>query len=590
MALFCLHYLKKGLNIAKKIFLVFLVYFVVMSLFFYFINKNKPRIAYDPVKKNREEIYKVINDKKLNSSEEGKLTIALYRAMMCGMVGEACTSNPDDGDKNFNKSLFGFVSTLIVLPYVNPPASGLYWAYDGLQNAGLIPKTYAAEGIGFAALKPFSNIWKLFRDVSYMFVVLVLITIGFMIMFRMKLNPQTVITVENALPKIVISLLLITFSFPIAGFMIDLMYISIGVIAVFFSRLAGIPELFNTPQKILENFYFEKNIKLWNLIIPFDLAFNIVPFNADLFQLTGSIFGILPETIKNIINTITLLVFPPHKILYLITSKARAVGPEAAVRAVGHAILERFNPIEKNLERAGSGTPMLSIIIGLLLLVLDLIFFQIIYSSAGLIIIFLVLWATLIYLFLRIFFVLLYSYLQVILLIFFAPLILLAEMIPGKSTFSLWIKNLIINLSTWPILIVLLLINATLMNQSVNSTAFWQPPFLMAINNQYISVIISMGILFMIPELIKAIKDLFGVKPLPLGLNLGAFTAGAGSIIGGGAGLLSQFYTPYQFLFGADGIFRKRKLPNDAQEFYNTTATIAESPAGDPGIRPPQKG
>src|SRR3990167_1644796 len=232
--------LKKLINIGKKIFLVIVVYFIIISLFIHFINKDKPKITQDPVKKNRVEIYKVLNDPKLKKTKEGKLTIALYRLTMCGLVGEACTNNPSDGDKNFNKSTFGFLSKLIILPYTNPPASGVWWAYNGLQDAGFIPKTYAAEGIGFGAIKPFAKIWNAFRNVAYLVIVLVLITIGFMIMFSMKLNPQTVISVENSLPKIVISLILITFSFAIAGFLIDLMYIAIILIVSIIGPAGGL--------------------------------------------------------------------------------------------------------------------------------------------------------------------------------------------------------------------------------------------------------------------------------------------------------------------------------------------------------------
>ena len=184
-----LSFIKPVLSFLKKAFLVIAVYFIVISLFSHFIGKDKVALSSnksDPITKNRTEIYKVINDKKLSKTNEGKLTISLYRGVMCKMIGEACTNNPIDGDKNYHKSFFGFVTNLIVMPYANPPASGVKWAYDGLQNAGFVPKTLAAEGIGFAAIKPFSNLWKIFRDLSYMLLVIVLIAIGFMIMFRTK--------------------------------------------------------------------------------------------------------------------------------------------------------------------------------------------------------------------------------------------------------------------------------------------------------------------------------------------------------------------------------------------------------------------
>jgi len=51
-----------------------------------------------------------------------------------------------------------------------------------------------------------------------------------MIMFRIKINPQTAITIQLALPKLIITLLLITFSYAIAGFMIDIFYLIWGII------------------------------------------------------------------------------------------------------------------------------------------------------------------------------------------------------------------------------------------------------------------------------------------------------------------------------------------------------------------------
>jgi hypothetical protein len=48
-----------------------------------------------------------------------------------------------------------------------------------------------------------------------------MIVIGFMIMFRTKLGSQTIVTVGNALPQIILGLILTTFSFSIVGLMLD---------------------------------------------------------------------------------------------------------------------------------------------------------------------------------------------------------------------------------------------------------------------------------------------------------------------------------------------------------------------------------
>src|SRR5258708_14361646 len=63
-----------------------------------------------------------------------------------------------------------------------------------------------------------------------------------MIMFRVKISPQVVVSVQSALPKIAIALVLVTFSYAIAGFLIDIMYVFVGLFSLVFSRftVAGV--------------------------------------------------------------------------------------------------------------------------------------------------------------------------------------------------------------------------------------------------------------------------------------------------------------------------------------------------------------
>ncbi|KKP77585.1 MAG: hypothetical protein UR73_C0017G0005 [candidate division WS6 bacterium GW2011_GWF1_35_23] len=66
-----------------------------------------------------------------------------------------------------------------------------------------------------------SNIWAKFRDLAYLFFVVVMIVIGFMIMFRSKLGGQTLVSLGNTIPNVIVGLILVTFSFAIAGLVID---------------------------------------------------------------------------------------------------------------------------------------------------------------------------------------------------------------------------------------------------------------------------------------------------------------------------------------------------------------------------------
>lgn len=81
------------------------------------------------------------------------------------------------------------------------------------------------------------EVWKAFRNLAYFAMIIVLIVAGFMIMFRQQLGPRTEVTVFSVLPKIIISLVLITFSYAIGGFLLDLGIVAKGVIESFLKTL-----------------------------------------------------------------------------------------------------------------------------------------------------------------------------------------------------------------------------------------------------------------------------------------------------------------------------------------------------------------
>ncbi len=114
------------------------------------------------------------------------------------------------------------------------PLSGISYVKNTLQNFSLVPvaRAQTTAGFGFDALGPIQGIWKVFRDISFGLFVIVAVVFAFMIMFRVKLSPQTVISVQSALPKIIVALVLVTFSYAIAGFLVDLMYVVIGLLAL----------------------------------------------------------------------------------------------------------------------------------------------------------------------------------------------------------------------------------------------------------------------------------------------------------------------------------------------------------------------
>ena len=113
------------------------------------------------------------------------------------------------------------------------PISGIAYVKEKIDKLNVVTVVQAQSvGVGFSALKPIQGMWMGFRNVSFGLFVIVAIVFAFMIMFRVKLSPQTVVSVQSALPKITISIILVTFSYAIAGFLIDLMYVAIGLVSL----------------------------------------------------------------------------------------------------------------------------------------------------------------------------------------------------------------------------------------------------------------------------------------------------------------------------------------------------------------------
>lgn len=560
---------KSGVGLLKKVFLVVAVFYIVITFFLHFINKDKPVYnTQENLKRNRERLYTVLSDKQYKQDKFGKVALLTFRFATCAIMGELCTETAAEGDKYYKGSLLGKTASLVSIPFTNPPASGTYWVTNTLQNAGFIPSTYAAEGMGFAAIKPLMNLWKIFRDVSYLLIVLVLVSIGFMIMFRMKLNPQTVISVENSLPKIVITLLLITFSFAIAGFLIDLMYLSIGLMIGIISNNNAYYD-----AGAMQNKFFQSNFgTLFEYMMPTQWSgMNVGNFYNPITNHQGIGIELFPR--MSIIGDAFMSMFP--------------VWVDGIVRSV--AIITTVVLVVKNGLQTSESSGLLRILNGLNIfgngvgdfphfllgtgasVVFYLAAISLVIHGLGFVIGLLVLFTFTGMLF-NIFFLLVRSYLQIIVSIIFAPFILLFEAVPGKSVFGFWIKGLIGELISFPVVISILLVSSTLLNTMTSQDTMWTPPFLFQVNPNGLSILIGMGLIFIIPDMIKFTKDAVGAKPLPFNIGASTFFGGAGALVGGGLGLMGQFSTLSLGLTGLNTLkgmagFGKKSAAASAADF-----------------------
>lgn len=116
--------------------------------------------------------------------------------------------------------LVGFVNSTTHTDLV--PINLAYYANDTVAHVPFIGKalaqTYGDPG-NQVALSMVLGTWKLFRNISYGLLAIVMLVLGFMIMNRRKIDQQTIVTVQFAIPRIIIAIILITFSYPIGATM-----------------------------------------------------------------------------------------------------------------------------------------------------------------------------------------------------------------------------------------------------------------------------------------------------------------------------------------------------------------------------------
>jgi hypothetical protein len=171
----------------------------------------------------------VFEDKKFNNPSHaygniGNISNSLSNMIM-GCASQSCQEKlgVDAG------GAVGNINNLIASLYATPPASSAYYLADLGQRLNIAQPVYA-QGVGFSGLQPLLPLWRAARNIAYTFFVLIFIITGFAIIFRAKISPQAVVTIQSAIPKAIMALILVTFSYAIAGLMIDLMYLLIGII------------------------------------------------------------------------------------------------------------------------------------------------------------------------------------------------------------------------------------------------------------------------------------------------------------------------------------------------------------------------
>jgi len=355
--------------------------------------------------------------------------------------------------------MLGHTNQLIASVF-NPPASGIQ--YIAQVKDSFLGKPAYAQGVGFNQLNPILPLWKMFRNITYSIFSLVFIVIGIMIMLRIKISPQAVITVQNSIPKLITALILVTFSYAIAGLCIDLLN---------FFLAFTLSLLFNGADKNSNLFALSwKDWSISNLINAIKGHFGINAFDFKHLNATG---------------------------FFTMFSMLNRMAPSIAIAALGGVLGTVIGAFVGSIGGAALG------------------FFI---GALGLLIVIEIILIISIFKFL---FGLMKCYLTIILRIIFAPLeIALGAFPSSKMGFSNWLKEIVGNMAVFPISILfLVLINIII---DLPSQGLWAPTILSGVGPFFLPTIIGIAGILMLSKLPTLIPEaIFMIKPSPFGKAIG---------------------------------------------------------------------
>lgn len=159
-------------------------------------------------------------------------TMASLTSLLIG-----CVIQGPDGQIDYNScppafktGAISMMGTAIAGIITNPPASGVAYLADVGQRLNLVKPAYAQTGFGFNAINPFLGAWRAVRNFAYLVFVLAAVIMGVTVMLRVHISPQVVITIQSAIPRLIIGLIFITFSYAIVGLLIDFIYVAFGLL------------------------------------------------------------------------------------------------------------------------------------------------------------------------------------------------------------------------------------------------------------------------------------------------------------------------------------------------------------------------
>lgn len=369
----------------------------------------------------------------------------------------------------------GMMGGLISMTF-NVPVSTHDYVSNLASNFGIAKNTYAQDitseqgggkqaqqggalqGMGFGGLRPVLKIWQEFRNIVYFLFVLLFLIVGLGIMFRFKIDPRTVMTLQNQLPKIVVALIFVTFSYAIAGFLIDLMYITMYLVFGAFAKVTSI-QTFNPT--ILQNSNPLSAIGGFGSVgkIASNASFNVAGIIESLFDgRTGHVLSVLFGGLLG------------------------ALGLFGGVLAI-------FTIPAGLIAGIAGGSKVIGVVAGLIAFL--------IFAIALLIALF------------RLWFTLLKAYIYILLDVVLAPFWIAFGLFPGSPIgFGMWLRDIVSNLAAFPATLMMLLLAKIFIEQFAETKGGFVPPFIGNPGDlKAFGALIGVAVIILTPEVVNITKQ-----------------------------------------------------------------------------------
>lgn len=461
-------------------------------------------------------------------------------------------NNGKIGPVDSSGGAIGTMGNLIAMTFTIPVHTADYTRYLA-QNFGISKHAYAANnstsdsnGIGFAGLSPLIPIWTAFRNITYLLFVIVFVAIGLAIMLRVHIDPRTVMTIENQIPKIIIGLILVTFSFAIAGFLIDLMYVGISLST---NVLQTTDSKHLTPELANRIAYSTNPLEAANFLGGTDnKPGGLTNFVSNPAAAIGSFVApVLDNDQGRFIAGLTFA------IIGKITAGPIASGIKTAAGFVGGAI----GGILGTFALPGAGTAagiaagvsigtslgkIISTALPIAGAVIGVERGNDVVAFLASIVAFLIISVAILFALFRVWIALLQSYIFILLDVVFAPFWILAGLIPGSSiSFTAWLRDLGANLLAFPATIIILLLGRIMIDSFNETKQAFVPPLIGNPATSAIGSLIGFGIILILPGVVNMIKAAFKAPKFDMASIGAAVGAGTGAF-GAGVGSVMEFY------------------------------------------------